>query len=94
MFTIKHISLPHDGIIPGARGHKKITILKGTKVYCICYGYRYFWAVYLDEQTAKEVATSLEATTKPEARRHIALDTMVAWNFKTEIPKRVSRPKV
>jgi hypothetical protein len=90
---VKHVVLPHDGIIPGARGHKKITIPRGTKVYCIVYGTLIFWAAYLDEPSALKVAENLEATIRPEARRHIPLQTLLAWNFKSTIPKRISRPK-
>lgn len=93
LFQIKHYALPHDGIIPGARGHKKVIVSRGTKVYCIVYGTLVFWVAYLDEPNALRVAQELENTTLPSARRQIDLKTLIAWNFKDAIPKRISRPK-
>lgn len=95
MFQVKAQILPHPGIIPGARGHKKITIPAGTKVYCIMHGARIFWAAYMSEAEAQEVANSLQATVTPGAtKRYIELYTLLAWNFKIEvIPTRISRPK-
>lgn len=91
-FQVKRYTLPHDGIIPGARGHKKIVIPRGTKVHCIAYGTKLFWAAYLDEPTALRVAASLDDTASGRSKRSIALDTLVAWNFKDAIPTRISRP--
>lgn len=93
MFDVKSRRLPHAGVIPGARGHKKIVIPKGTTVWCVEYGGMFFWAAYLDEQSAITVAESLQATIQPSARRHIPLGTLLAWNFKLTIPVRISRPK-
>ena len=93
IFQIKSYRLPHEGIIPGARGHKKVVIPEGTKVFCIVYGTKIFWAAYLDEPTAVKVAKSLEDTVEGRNKRTISLETLVAWNFKDAIPKRISRPK-
>lgn len=94
IFRVKPITLPHDGIIPGARGHKKITIPAGTKVFCIVYhNTQVYWAAYLEEAAALQVAKNLEACTKPEARRTIDLPALLAWNFKSTIPTRIVRPE-
>jgi hypothetical protein len=92
-FEVKAYPLPHDGIIPGARGHKKIVIPRGTQIYCITYQDRKFWCGYLKEDSAKEVANNLENSLNPDARRHIPLETLVAWNFKSKIPLRIHREK-
>jgi hypothetical protein len=92
-FDIRPLPLPHKGIIPGAAGHKKVEIPKGTMVYCIMHGPKYFWAVYLHKAEAEEVAETLEATITGRAKRSFDLPTMLAWNFKIAFPERVSRPK-
>lgn len=86
MFQIKHYMLPHDGVMPGARGLKKIVVPKGTKVYCIVYGTLIYWCTYLHMQDAMVCLHGLEKTLKT-----MPLDTLVAWNFKHAIPKRVFR---
>ncbi len=93
MLQIKHYRLPHTGIIPGARGHKKIEVAAGTKVYCIVYGTKIFWCAYLTEKSAVKCMSGLIETTNPTARRHIDLETLIAWNFKDAIPKRIHREK-
>lgn len=93
MFQIKRYTLPHDGVIPGARGHKKIIVLAGTKVYCIVYGTLIFWCAYLNEQSAIDVMKGLTDTVQGRARRTIALPVLLAWNFKDRIPKRIHREK-
>lgn len=90
-FQLKHYILPHDGIIPGARGHKKILVPTGTKVYCIVYGTKIYWCAYLHEAQAIKCMAGLEATIQSSARRHIELGTLIAWNFKYTIPRRVAR---
>jgi hypothetical protein len=90
-FHLKPYALPHDGVIPGARGHKKQVIPAGTKVYCIVYGTKIYWAAYLDEQQALRCMNNLQASVNGQARRNIELNTMVAWNFKDAIPRRVVR---
>jgi len=92
-FQLKHYLLPHDGLIPGARGHKKRVIPAGTKVYCIVYGTQIFWAAYLDESQALATMAGLQASVNGTARRNIDLNTMLAWNFKHSIPRRIARPK-
>ena len=92
-FVIKECCLPHPGVIPGARWHKKIVIPEGETVYCIVYGMRFFWAVYLDKEQAEKAMQGLEDTVSGKARRKIDLPNLVAWNFKSEFPKRVVRPK-
>lgn len=93
-FEVKEYRLPHEGVIPGARGHKKITIPRGTKVYCIVYENTFFWAAYLSDEEAQKVCASLEETIKLGSKRHIELKTLLAWNFKRGIPVRISRPKL
>lgn len=92
-FHVKHLMLPHKGNSPGARGHKKIEYPAGTKVYAIVYGTLMFHSVYLSEQQAMTVANNLEKVTLPDARRHIPLNTLLAWNFKSKFPTRVVRKK-
>jgi hypothetical protein len=86
LFQLKHYALPHDGIIPGARGHKKQIIPAGTKVWCIVYGTLMYRAVYQDEQHALKVMQELQNTAEGKARR-----TMLEWNFSSRFPKRVVR---
>lgn len=93
MFQIKRYTLPHDGIIPGARGHKKVIVPAGTKVHCIVYGTMIYWAAYLNEEQALTCLRGLEETISGKARRTIKLDTLVAWNFKDRVPTRIVRPK-
>ena len=91
MLQLKRYLLPHDGIIPGARGHKKQIIPKGTKVWCIVYGTLVYWCCYTDEAHATVVMNNLQASIDGKARRNIDLRNMLAWNFKDSIPKRVAR---
>lgn len=91
MFQIKQYMLPHEGVIPGGPGHKKQVIPAGTKVYCIVYGTKMFWAVYLREEQAQKCLKGLLESLDPKARRHIPLNSLIAWNFKSAFPKRVSR---
>lgn len=90
-FQIKQYRLPHEGVIPGAAGHKKIVIPRGTIVFCIMYERKFYDYAYLDEHVAEECRKRLEATVDGTARRHFDLETMVAWNFKTRFPMRVAR---
>lgn len=92
-FQLKHYILPHDGIIPGARGHKKIVVPQGYKVYCIVHGTKIFHAAYLNEGQALEVMKNLQLSVDGKARRNIDLRTMVAWNFKSSIPIKIVRPR-
>lgn len=85
-FQIKHYLLPHDGVMPGARGHKKVTIPRGTRVYCIVYGTKIYWCTFLHMQDAMVCLQGLEKTLE-----FTPIDTLVAWNFKFSIPKRVFR---
>ena len=93
IFQIKQYLLPHDGVIPGAAGHKKIVVPRGTKVYCIVYGTKVFWCAFLKETSALHVAKGLEDCVEGRAKRTIELNTLLAWNFKDAIPKRVHREK-
>ena len=86
--------LPHQGIIPGARGHSKITIPKGTQVWLIVHGSLTFWACYLSETSARKCLEGLENTVSGRARRTIDLPTLLAWNFTYSFPTRVAREKV
>lgn len=92
-FKVVPVLLPHQGIIPGARGHKKITIPRGTKVFAIQHIVRYFHTVYLSETEANTVRESLEDTVEGRTKRQIPLRTMLEWNFKLAIPTHVCRPK-
>ena len=91
MFQLKHYALPHDGIIPGARHHKKQVIPAGTKVWCIAYGTLMYWAVYQDEAHALKVMKVLQATVDGNARRTMPMKTMLEWNFSSKFPRRVVR---
>lgn len=91
-FTVKALTLPHNGIIPGARGHKKIVVPEGTRVYCIVHDHRFFWAAYLDEPTALQVAASLDDTADGRSKRPISLATLLDWNFRYSFPTRICRP--
>lgn len=99
-FTIERLLLPHVGIIPGARGHKKVEVAKGTHVYCITYGSRLYWSAYLSESQAIECLTELEEVVngtglrrgRRRKVRQIPLDTLVAWNFTWKFPVRICRP--
>ncbi len=91
MLQLKHYMLPHQGVIPGARGHKKQTVPAGTKVWCIVYGTLVFWCAYLDEQQAAKVLLALQASIDGKAKRNINLETMLAWNFRRSIRKRIGR---
>lgn len=88
---LKHFMLPHDGVIPGARGYKKQIIPKGTKVYCIVYGTKIYWCAYTNEVHAMTVMGNLQASVNGNARRNIDLQTLIAWNFQSAIPKRIAR---
>lgn len=85
MFQIKHYRLPHEGVIPGARGHKKIVIPRGEKVFCIVYGTKIYWAAYLNEAQAIQSLENLK-------KNKLDIKTLVEWNFKDAIPVRVARP--
>lgn len=87
-FLVIQRRLPHPGIIPGARGHKKITIPAGEQVWCIQHlaTRKLYWACYLNEQDAHRCADGL-------VKNDIPMESLIAWNFKFEFPKRVSRPK-
>jgi hypothetical protein len=96
LFMLRHVPLPHDGVIPGARGHKKIVVPKGTEVFCItpCVDrVRMFWCAYLKEDSAQKTLEGLTKTVVGPARRQISYENLVAWNFKYEIPKRIHREK-
>lgn len=91
MFQIKHYRLPHEGIIPGARGHKKQVVPAGTTVYCIVYGTKMYWASHLTEAQAQKCLSGLIKSLDPNYYRHIPLDTLLAWNFQFQFPRRVVR---
>jgi hypothetical protein len=91
MFQIKLYRLPHEGVIPGARGHKKRVIPAGTKVYCIAYGTLIYWCAYLKEDQALRVLQGLTATVTKGARRYIPIETLVEWNFSWNMPRRICR---
>jgi hypothetical protein len=93
IFQLKRYMLPHEGIIPGARGHKKIIVSRGTWVYCIVYGTLVYWCAYLHQEEAMRAKRGLEDTVSGKARRTIDLDSLLAWNFRDAIPRRVCRPK-
>jgi hypothetical protein len=93
MLRLKQCVLPHPGVIPGARGHKKQIIPAGTQVWCIVYHNKYYWAVYQTEEQAQMCLSNLLAIVEGRARRFTPLDTLVAWNFSTTFPKRVVRIK-
>jgi hypothetical protein len=90
-FQIKQYMLPHDGSMPGARGHKKVVVPRGTKVYCIVYGTLIYWCTYLHMQDAIVAMHGLEGTVNGKYKRTIDLQSLLAWNFKSSIPKRVFR---
>ena len=83
-FQIRPHTLPYDGAIPGAPGHKKIVVPSGTTIYCIKYHTKFYWCGYLDEEQAAKALIGLESN-------NIPLDVLVAWNFKAAIPKRIAR---
>ena len=89
MFQIKHYLLPHDGLMPGARGYKKVTIPKGTRVYCIVYGTLVYWCTFLHMQDAMVCLKGLEHTVY--TRKTIDINSLLSWNFRHSIPKRVFR---
>jgi hypothetical protein len=91
MFQIKHYLLPHDGVMPGARGLKKVVVPKGTRVYCIVYGTLVYWCTFLHEAEAIRAKQGLEDTVNGLNKRTIDLNSLLAWNFKSSIPKRVFR---
>jgi hypothetical protein len=91
MFQLKHYMLPHNGVMPGARGLKKVVIPAGTKVWCIVYGTKIYWCAYLHLADASRALQGLKDTASGEARHTIALDALIAWNFKDAIPKRIYR---
>ncbi len=93
-FRIRTFLLPHEGIIPGAAGHKKIVVPKGTRVYCIVYGTLIYWCAYLNEEQASKCMRGLEASTDVHARRYIPLETLLTWNFGRGIPRRICRELV
>lgn len=93
-FTVRERPLPHDGIIPGARGHKKEIVPKGTSVWVIMYERVYFWACYQTEASAQRCAKALDESVTGKAHRTIDLSSMLAWNFKREFPTRVHREGV
>lgn len=93
MMEIRLKRLPHDGIIPGARGHKKIVIPKGTAVYVIMCGSVMFWCAYLNEASAQKCLDGLRKSLDSSYRRHIPLSTMLAFNFQHGVPARVHREK-
>lgn len=87
-------TLPHDGIIPGARGRKKQIIPRGTQVWCIVHERRHFyWACYTNQEHAAMVLKNLQDCAEGRARRSIPLHTLLAWNFKRSVPTRVCREK-
>jgi hypothetical protein len=91
MFSVTQTKLPHDGVIPGARGHKKQIISTGTAVWVIKHGRLFYWAVYLTEYQAQKCAHGLAAYVNGLTRRKIELHTLLAFNFKYDFPKRVVR---
>jgi hypothetical protein len=90
IFDIKPFVLPHNGIIPGARGHKKQVIPAGTPVWCITYDEYMYWACYLNEEQALTVRSNLEDWIEREDK---SVSTVLVWNFKKSFPTRVARRK-
>lgn len=96
LFQLRRVKLPHDGVIPGAAGHKKIVVPKGTEVFCItpCVDHvRMFWCAYLKEESAQTVLEGLTKTVNGPSRRRIDYPTLLAWNFKYQIPVRIHRER-
>lgn len=91
---LKQYTLPHPGIIWGARGHKKQIIPAGTEVWCIVYGPKIYGYAYLHKVDAEHCKEGLVNSTNGVGRRQMPLETLIAWNFKSTIPNRVSRPKL
>lgn len=93
---VKVVKLPHPAAIPGARGHKKISIPTGTTIYAIRdrdTG-KWFWCGYLSMASAIQSAQNFVAATQTTANRHnIPWDTLIAFNFKSFLPYRISREK-
>lgn len=92
-FTIRELKIPHDGIIPGAAGHKKVIVSRGTRIYVVCHGQKYFGCGYLYFAEALEVTKNFVATLDPSHKRHMPLETLIQWNFKCVIPTRIHRTK-
>lgn len=94
-FLVEARLLPHEGVMPGAAGHKKRTVPVGTEVFVILArsSRKLYWACYLDRDSAERAAKGLAANLEPGARHRMSLETLIAWNFKHEFPKRVVRPK-
>src|SRR5262245_39754556 len=84
--------LPVDGKIPGGRGRKLVLIPKGTQVWCIMYERRFYWAAYLSKEEAVKCAGQLESYLDPKHKRHMSLETLLAWNFTHAVPIRIVRP--
>lgn len=93
MLQLKQYTLPHNGVIPGARGHKKIIVPAGTKVYCIVYGTLIFWCAYLRKASAMQCLKGITDTIEGRTKRTIDINTLVQWNFHDRIPTRIHREK-
>ena len=91
VFHLKHYMLPHNGVMPGARGLKKVIVPAGTKVWCIVYGTKVYWCAYLHLSDAEKCLQGLKETVWGQGKRTIDLDTLLAWNFKDAMPKRIYR---
>lgn len=90
---VRQRPLPRDGVIPGARGHKKIIVPKGTAVWVIEHRFLLFRCVYLNKEQADTCLKGLQDTVEGRTRRPMTLQTLLDWNFKQEFPTRVARPK-
>jgi hypothetical protein len=85
MLRVVEERLPHVGIIPGARGHKKVVIPKGTSVFCVRYYTKYFWAAYLDRKSAQHTCETF--------KKCKSMEVLLEWNFMQEFPTRIIRSK-
>lgn len=92
-FVIQEVKLPHEGIVPGARGHKKIVYPKGTTIYVLKYQDKYFYCGYIYFKEILLVAKAFVQQIDPAYKRHIPLKTLIEWNFRRAIPSRIHRTK-
>lgn len=84
---VRQRTLPRDGLIRGARGHKQIVVPKGTTVWVIEHNYLLFHTVYLNKEQAD---TCLKGLT---TGKRLDLHTLIQWNFTSAFPTRVAREK-
>ena len=102
-FEIVEKILHKEGLIRGGGGLKQIKVPPGTKIFCIAYHPprpidrgvqpRYFWSAYLNARQASVCMDGLEASIDGRAKRQMSLESMLAWNFKAQVPTRIAREK-